>query len=71
MPARRHRLYLIPAGTPHASSAGNVVLEISATPYLYSLRFYDWLRADLAGALRPIHLRHAFAHLAGSEGRPA
>jgi mannose-6-phosphate isomerase class I len=62
-PAEQHRLYLIPAGTPHASGAGNVVLEISATPYLYTLRFYDWLRRDLDGELRPVHLAHAFANL--------
>jgi mannose-6-phosphate isomerase class I len=61
--AERHRLYLIPAGTPHASGAGNVVLEISATPYLYTLRFYDWLRRDLEGKLRPVHLDHAIANL--------
>jgi mannose-6-phosphate isomerase class I len=63
LPAEQHRLYLIPAGTPHASGAGNVVLEISATPYLYTLRFYDWLRRDLDGELRPVHLAHAFANL--------
>ncbi len=61
--AERHRLYLIPAGTVHASGAGNVVLEISATPYLYTLRFYDWLRRDLGGSLRPVHVDHAFANL--------
>ena len=61
--AEQHRLYLIPAGTPHASGAGNVVLEISATPYLYTLRFYDWLRRDLDGRLRPVHVRHAFANV--------
>lgn len=61
--AEQHRLYLIPAGTPHASGAGNVVLEISATPYLYTLRFYDWLRRDLDGDLRPVHLAHAFSNL--------
>ena len=61
--ATQHRLYLIPAGTPHASGAGNVVLEISATPYLYTLRFYDWLRRDLEGELRPVHIAHAFANL--------
>ena len=62
-PAEQHRLYLIPAGTVHASGAGNVVLEISATPYLYTLRFYDWLRRDLDGDLRPVHLVHAFSNL--------
>jgi mannose-6-phosphate isomerase class I len=61
--AEQHRLYLIPAGTPHASGAGNVVLEISATPYLYTLRFYDWLRRDLDGDLRPVHVAHAFSNL--------
>ncbi len=62
-PAVQHRLYLIPAGTPHASGADNLVLEISATPYLYTLRFYDWLRRDLSGELRPVHLDHAFSNL--------
>ena len=62
-PAVQHRLYLIPAGTAHASGADNLVLEISATPYLYTLRFYDWLRRDLEGELRPVHLAHAFSNL--------
>ena len=63
VPARPHQLYLVPAGTPHGSGEGAVVLEISATPYLYSLRFYDWLREDLEGDLRPVQLGHAFANL--------
>lgn len=63
-PSTQHQLYLIPAGTPHGSGEGNVVLEISATPYLYSLRFYDWLREDLQGGVRPVQLDHAFANLA-------
>jgi mannose-6-phosphate isomerase class I len=62
-PALRHQLYLIPAGTIHASGAGSLVLEVSATPYLYTLRFYDWLRRDLTGKLRPVHLDHALANL--------
>jgi mannose-6-phosphate isomerase class I len=62
-PATAHQLFLIPAGTPHASGEGNVVLEVSATPYLYSLRFYDWLRRDLDGILRPVHVGHAFRNL--------
>src|SRR5258708_36803917 len=62
-PATAHQLYAIPAGTPHGSGRGNVVLEVSATPYLYSLRFYDWLRRDDAGHQRPVHIDHAFANL--------
>lgn len=63
IPAEQHQLYLIPAGTPHGSGAGNVVLEISATPYVYSLRFYDWMRTRLGEAPRAVQLDHAFANL--------
>lgn len=62
-PADTGRLFMIPAGTPHASGGGNLVLEVSATPYLYSLRFYDWLRTDAAGASRPLPYEHGFANL--------
>ncbi|MFF2809086.1 class I mannose-6-phosphate isomerase [Streptomyces sp. NPDC058000] len=62
-PSEEGRLYMIPAGTPHASGAGNLVLEISATPYLYSLRFYDWLRKDARGNSRPLPYDHGFANL--------
>jgi mannose-6-phosphate isomerase class I len=62
-PADQHQLFLIPGGTPHGSGEGNVVLEISATPYLYSLRFYDWLRTDREGRQRAVHVGHAFANL--------
>src|SRR5687767_3491158 len=63
LPAELHQLYLIPAGTPHGSGEGNVVLEISATPYVYSLRLYDWMRTGLDGTPRPVQLDHAFANL--------
>ncbi|MER5853164.1 hypothetical protein ABT126_41025 [Streptomyces sp. NPDC002012] len=62
-PADPHQIYLIPGGTPHGSGEGNVVLEISATPYLYSLRLYDWLRKDSEGRPRPVHVGHAFENL--------
>ncbi|MEV7626937.1 hypothetical protein [Actinoplanes sp. NPDC089786] len=69
-PADEHQLFLIPAGTPHGSGKGNVVLEVSATPYLYSLRFYDWLRRDADGRQRPVHVGHAFGNLDTSRTGP-
>jgi mannose-6-phosphate isomerase class I len=62
-PATPHQLFLVPAGTPHGSGEGNVVLEVSATPYLYSLRFYDWLRRDAANTQRAVHVERAFENL--------
>jgi mannose-6-phosphate isomerase class I len=62
-PATQHQLFCVPAGTPHGSGVGNVILEVSATPYLYSLRFYDWLRRDTQGKQRPVHVDHAFTNL--------
>jgi mannose-6-phosphate isomerase class I len=54
---------MIPAGTPHGSGERNVILEVSATPSPYSLRFYDWLRRDADDNQRPVHLDHASNNL--------
>jgi len=62
-PTCKHAFYLIPSGTIHAAGEGNLVLEISATPYLYTFKLYDWLRPDLDGGFRPLHLDYAFANL--------
>lgn len=58
-----HDLFLIPSGTVHCSGANNLVLEISATPYIYTFKIYDYLRKDLVGNLRHVHLNHAFANI--------
>ena len=57
-PARRHDHFLIPAGTVHCAGAGSVVLEISATPYLFTFKLWDWGRLGLDGRPRPLHLHH-------------
>jgi Phosphomannose isomerase len=50
---------LIPAGTIHALGKDQVCLEIG-TSYGYTFHVYDYLRPDLKGNLREIHLDHAF-----------
>ncbi len=60
VPSRPGMQFLIPAGTVHASGRNQVILEIgSLTIGSYTYKMYDYLRKDLDGNLRPIHLRHA------------
>jgi mannose-6-phosphate isomerase class I len=62
-PARPHDHFLIPAGTVHCSGAGSMVLEISATPYIFTFKLWDWDRLGLDGQPRPIHLTHGAANI--------
>ena len=58
LPARPHDHFLIPAGTVHCSGAGTMVLEVSATPYIFTFKLWDWGRTGLDGRPRPVHLEH-------------
>jgi mannose-6-phosphate isomerase class I len=62
-PVKKHNHVSIPAGTIHCSGKNSMVLEISATPYIFTFKLWDWARLGLNGLPRPIHLKHGLANI--------
>ena len=69
-PAKKHDHFLIPGGTIHCSAKGCMVLEISATPYIFTFKLWDWGRLGMDGNPRPINIDHGIQNIQWNRTEP-
>lgn len=61
--AKKGDHFLIPAGTIHCGGKDTVILEVSATPYIFTFKMWDWGRAGLDNKPRPLHVQEGLENL--------